>query len=83
MSSNLWEASLTGDLVCGHCGHVTIVHDKQKLIQGVLACYQCRHSLELKLEIIDLAEKRAMAAYPGGRPQEGGPKWKGENLYEG
>jgi hypothetical protein len=77
-----WEASLTGDLVCGHCSRVTIVHHAGEYKVGNISCKACGKLCSLSEEVIELCERRAKAAYPTGRPDEEGPRWKGEDPYD-
>ena len=83
MDKKYWEASLTGDLVCGYCGKVTVIHTGYLKTTRVVTCSWCKGTPELTQGVVELAERRAEAAYPGGRPPEDGPKWKGDNLYDG
>lgn len=72
-----WEASLTGDLVCGYCAHLQAVHPGSTLSEGDVKCGSCGKVALLKKEVIELTSVRARSAYPSGRPDEDGPRWKG------
>ena len=74
-----WEASLTGDLVCGACGKTMIVD--RILTEGLKPC-RCGKQVRLLQRAIDLSNERARHAFPAGRPKEEGPKFKGESPYE-
>lgn len=73
-----WEASLTGDLICGVCGKTMIVSPGKKLSPGTIPCGACKRDVELKEEVIALADTRARSAFPKGRPTEEGLRWKGD-----
>jgi len=72
-----WEASLTGDLVCGNCERTMPLQSKV----GILTCSHCKKEVELTEEIVQLARSRERAAFPKGRPPETGQQWKGEDPY--
>jgi hypothetical protein len=76
-----WEASLTGDLICGHCGKTLVVD--RPYGPGLLKCSPCGKGVWLETEVIALADQRARRVYPSGRPKEDGSKWKGEDPYGG
>jgi uncharacterized Zn finger protein (UPF0148 family) len=72
-----WEASLTGDLVCGGCERTRPPHHEP----GMLTCPSCQRGVDLKEEVIKLAKSRERAAFPNGRPSEPQQKWKGDDPY--
>ena len=77
-TKKFWEASLTGDLVCGYCDSTTLVVKGAVASVGDKKCDRCGKTSELRKEVIDMAEARVRFAYPNGRPSEDGPKWKGD-----
>lgn len=77
-TEKFWEASLTGDLVCGYCSRLHPVSPGSSLSAGSLKCSFCKKVADLKKEILEMADKRVRSAYPSGRPSEDGPKWKGD-----
>lgn len=75
-----WEASLTGDLVCGHCSHVLAVFGNDMPAPGLITCPKCKKMPGLSAQIVALANARAMVAYPKGRPFVEERRWKGDDL---
>lgn len=73
-----WEASLTGDLVCGNCSRMMSIDPGKRPSPGLIPCRACKKKVELKEEIITLADERAKSAFPQGRPRQEDFRWKGD-----
>lgn len=73
-----WDASLTGDLVCGNCSKTMVIAQGKKPSPGLIPCSSCKEEVELLPMAIEVADRRASAAFPKGRPPQEGFRWKGD-----